>query len=236
MNGRSLVIHPAHQRPMHRKRSRRRSYKRPSTGISNFITMIAAALFLGSLSFAAVAIDWPAFLSSGEPMTLSQAKNMALKLSGRRVRTLDTPEEIKNKAATMASLGIAAKRAKAKLSDVQIRLEPPGGHCFLDPHHPGDARLYTVFERIFRGDIRMLNGFADCQQLKTWRTGRRATLNNYGNVLIPVAMLNRTVKGSPRQYVDTVCRTMRQNAGEFRGRNMPGLKARFDKALAKAPI
>jgi hypothetical protein len=212
--------------------------------------MVAAALFLGSLSFAAVAIDWsrllngsevmtfswPKMLSSGEPMTLSNVNAVALQLSGKSKRPIDPIDVIERKAATMASLEIDEGRATAKLAEAQIHLEPPSGHCFLDPKHPGDAHIYSVFERIFRGDIRMLNGYADCEQLNLWRVGGRTTLDNYGNILIPVAMLNRTVEGPAKPYVEVVCRTMRQNAGVFRDRNMPGLKNMFEQALAKSPI
>lgn len=250
MNGRSLVIHPAHPRSAYRRRPRQRYYRRTASRISNFITIVAAALFLGSLSFAAVAVDWPKLLngsevmnfswpkmqSSGEAMTLSNAKAVALQLSGKSKRPIDPIDVIESKASTMASLEIEEGRATAKLAEAKIRLEPPDGHCFLDPKHPGDAHIYSVFERIFRGDIRMLNGYAECVQLKMWRIGGRTTLDDYGNVLIPVAVINRTVDGPTGPYVQEVCQTMRQNAGVFRGRNMPGLKNMFEKALEKSPV
>jgi hypothetical protein len=212
--------------------------------------VFAAALFLGSLSFAAVAIDWPKLLygseamtfslpklmSSSDVMTLTNAQAVALQLSGKKKGPIDPPDVIERKAATMASLEIEEGRATAKLGEANIRLEPPNGHCFLDPKQPGDAHIYGVFQRIFRGDIRMLNGYAECVQLKMWRIGGRTTLDNYGNILIPIAVLDRTVEGPTKPYVEVVCRTMRQNAGVFRGRNMPGLKKMFEQALAKAPI
>lgn len=228
--------HPAHRRPVRSKRTRRQP-RRSSSGVSNFITVVVAAIFVGGLSFAAVVVDWPALLGSAEAMTVEHAKAMGMQLSGKpSSASFASLEAIDRKAAAITSLAIVNGRAQAKLAGKPLRFEAPKGHCFLDAEQPGDARLYNVLQRVFRGDIRMLNGYADCKQLNAWRAGERTSLDNYGNFLVPIAMLERTAEGPAKPLVETICATMREQAGEFRPGNTAGLKGRFEKALESARI
>jgi hypothetical protein len=127
-------------------------------------------------------------------------------------------------------------RTTVKLGAASLDLEPPPGHCFLDEAQPSDARLAGLLRQIFQADLRMLGAFADCAQLKSWRTGARKTLSDYGQFLVPVTFIAKKLDGPARPYVDTICAIMRENGGELIAKSAPDVKQRFEQALQGAQM
>lgn len=147
-----------------------------------------------------------------------------------------SPEQLERKAQQIAALGTDAERTQVKLGDVQLDLEPPAGHCFLDESQPSDARLAGMLHSIFRGELRMLGAFADCAQLKSWRTGQRKTLSDYGQFLVPLGFIDKKVEGPAKPYVETICKSLRENGGEMIDKSTPAVKQRFEQVLEGAKM
>ena len=113
---------------------------------------------------------------------------------------------------------------------------PPAGHCFLDEAQPSDARLAGILRQVFGGELRMLQAFADCAQLRSWRTGQRKTLSDYGQFLVPADFIDKKLDGSSRPYVETICKVMRENGGQLLDQSAPVVKQRFEEALKGAQM
>jgi hypothetical protein len=68
----------------------------------------------------------------------------------------------------------ASIAAEIQLGTIKLSLPAPAGQCALDTSNPQDARLLDMLERMtFRSTNRLLATFADCDQLKSWRSGQR---------------------------------------------------------------
>lgn len=160
---------------------------------------------------------------AGNAMTEAHVRRVALQLMGKEPTSL-------------VKLELKGGRMQAMIGDARLRLEPPAGHCFLDSSHQADARLNEVLQRIFSTDIRLVGGFADCEQLRAWRAGERKTLRDYGKFLTPLAMLDKRAEGSPKQLMAAMCQTMRNEGGEFPFKDGRNLKARFEQLVGQAKI
>ncbi len=174
-----------------------------------------------------------------DAVTQDDVRNFAENLVGKpgaAPRGLVTPQQIEQKAQRIAALGSGADRSEVKLGEVKLGLEPPSGHCFLDESQPSDARLVGLLNSIFRGELRMLGAFADCAQLKSWRTGQRKTLGDYGQFLVPLDFLDKKVEGAAKPYVDTICQIMRDSGGEIMSKSEGEVRRRFEEALRGAKM
>lgn len=147
------------------------------------------------------------------------------------------PEELARKATAIKVLGLGAGGSKVQLAGARLHLEAPKGHCFLDSAQPGDARLIGVLSKIYLGELRILSGFAECGQLKAWRTGERKTLGFYGDFLVFASLVDKTAKASStKTLVDVACKAMRDYNGEFKGLREVGLKQRIEQALENSRV
>ncbi|MGB0086995.1 MAG: hypothetical protein WBP94_16680 [Rhodomicrobiaceae bacterium] len=175
-----------------------------------------------------------------DPVTQEDVRSFAETLIGKPGANRGapaTPQQLEQKAQRItASRANAQNRTSVKLGEAELGLEPPPGHCFLDESQPSDARLVGLLQSIFRGELRMLGAFADCSQLKSWRTGQRKTLSDYGQFLVPLGFLDKKVDGATKPYVDTICDTLRQNGGELISKSAPQVKQRFEEALKGAKM
>jgi hypothetical protein len=69
----------------------------------------------------------------------------------------------------------ASIAAEIQLGATKLSLPSPAGQCVLDASNPKDARLLSALERLTaRNTNRVLATFADCNQLKSWRSGERS--------------------------------------------------------------
>ncbi len=207
------------------------------------LALAGIALFFGSaelISSGHAQTSADSLSRADDPVTQEDVRSFAEALIGKPSASPPaptTPQQLETKAQSItATLGNAENRTEVKLGEAKLGLEPPAGHCFLDESQPSDARLVGLLQTIFRGELRMLGAFADCSQLKSWRTGKRKTLSDYGQFLVPLTFLDKKVDGSPKAYVDTVCNTLRQNGGELINQSAPQVKQRFEEALKGAKM
>lgn len=203
------------------------------------LTLILAP-FAAALTVSVAAQTGADSLSRADDIvTQDDVRNFAENLVGKpgaASRGVVTPQQIEQKAQRIAALGAGADRSEVKLGEVKLGLEPPSGHCFLDESQPSDARLVGLLNSIFRGELRMLGAFADCAQLKSWRTGQRKTLGDYGQFLVPLDFLDKKVEGAAKPYIDTICKIMRDTGGEIISKSEADVRQRFEQALQGAKM
>ena len=73
------------------------------------------------------------------------------------------------------SVGAAAKEAKVGNTSLQLPL--PHGYCEMDPVLASDAHLFAgIHANLGKTGNRLLMLAADCAELKEWRDGKRAAL------------------------------------------------------------
>lgn len=196
---------------------------------------IAVLLTLSGVALAQSGAD--SLSRADDVVTQADVASFAEGLVGKGApRPAPTPEQLDKKAQRIAPLGSGAARMEVKLGEVKLELEPPGGHCFLDEAQPSDARLQGMLHAIFRGDLRMLSAFADCAQLKSWRTGKRKTLGDYGQFLVPLEFLDKKLEGDAKPYIDTICTIMRETGGELMAKSEGEVKKRFEEVLKGAQM
>ena len=147
-----------------------------------------------------------------------------------------TPQELAEKAKGIAAIASEDGRTEVQLGAARLTLVPPAGHCFLDEQQPSDARLAGILRQVFGGELRMLGGFADCAQLRSWRTGTRKTLSDYGQFLVPADFIDKKLDGPSQPYVETICKIMRENGGALLDQSAPTVKQRFEEALKGAQM
>jgi hypothetical protein len=147
-----------------------------------------------------------------------------------------TPEQQNEKAKGIAPIASEDGRSEVQLGAARLNLVPPAGHCFLDEAQPSDARLAGLLRQVFGGELRMLGAYADCAQLRSWRTGQRKTLSDYGQFLVPVDFIDKKLDGPTGPYVDTICKVMRDSGGALLDQSAPGVKQRFEEALKGAQM
>jgi hypothetical protein len=147
-----------------------------------------------------------------------------------------TAEEMNEKAKGIASIATEDGSSQVKVGAAHINLLPPAGHCFLDESQGADARLAGILRQVFGGELRMLGAFADCGQLRTWRTGKRKTLSDYGQFLVPVDFIDKKLDGASKPYVETICKIMRETGGQLLDQSAPTVKQRFEEALKGAQM
>lgn len=147
-----------------------------------------------------------------------------------------TPEQLNEKAKGIAAIASEDGRSEVQLGAARLNLVPPAGHCFLDEAQPSDARLAGLLRQVFGGELRMLGAFADCGQLRSWRTGQRKTLSDYGQFLVPIDFIDKKFDGPSQPYVDTICKVMRESGNTLLDQSAPTVKQRFEDALKGAQM
>ncbi len=87
------------------------------------------------------------------------------------------------------------------VGDTGIRFEIPDGHCLLNARNPNDSRLIEYLETASRGMNTFRLAFAECGQLKLWRAGRQATLDDYGYVATPLNLEQKSFDVDRKDFV-----------------------------------
>ena len=90
-----------------------------------------------------------------------------------------------------------------------------------------------MLRQVFGGVLRMLQAYADCAQLRSWRTGQRKTLSDYGQFLVPVDFIDKKLEGPSKPYVETICKIMRESGGQLLDQSAPTVKQRFGRAQGR---
>lgn len=102
----------------------------------------------------------------------------------------------------IALLALEAEAGTVNLLGRSIEAAIPAGYCEYGPH-PAEAELVRRFREVIGNSNQILAMFADCKELEDFRKGRRAMLDNYGQIVAqsPKGQL-RALKGMSRtEYI-----------------------------------
>jgi hypothetical protein len=129
--------------------------------------------------------------------------------------------------------GAVAKRAN--VGPVAVELPPPKGYCELDEALPTDRRLFDL-TRTASPDTRLLAMSADCQQLRDWRAGRLAGLENYAQYQTVRAWESAPLPLPAAQLIEQTCTTLRAQGGEIASRSGTIVQERLTRALQEVKL
>lgn len=206
-------------------------------GLGLFLTLSAAFGLGAGIAIAQSPPEADSSQRAEDTVTQADVRNFAETLVGKPgAAPSQNPRSVQPAKIVIEELGTTDARSRVKLGAAFLDLEPPPGHCFLDESQPSDARLAALLRQIFQADLRMLGAFADCAQLKSWRSGARKTLGDYGQFLAPISFIAKKLEGPAKPYVETMCNVMRENGGELIAKSAPEVKQRFEQALKGAQM
>ena len=86
-----------------------------------------------------------------------------------------------------------------------VVLALPKNYCVLDATHPSDKTLIDSVEKSVKGFNELLVQFADCQELKEWRSGKQKYLNNLGNYQTSLKFKKTDMTGREAATIKEIC-------------------------------
>ena len=104
-----------------------------------------------------------------------------------------------------------ASAAQVTLTDKTIKLIAPAGHCQLQKSRVSDAHILQLLDRP-QSPTRLLAMFANCDELKAWRTGKRKTLSRTAQFQVLKSLANVTLPGSRASLIKQFCAAVRQTS------------------------
>lgn len=110
-----------------------------------------------------------------------------------------------------------------------VRLVLPENTCAMDPNNPSDKRVIDGTKISIRGSNELLLQFADCQELKDWRSGKQKYLNNFGNYQTSLKLKNTSLKGKEGPTTKAICNVFKKQGAEL----MDALKPEARKRVAE---
>jgi hypothetical protein len=114
-----------------------------------------------------------------------------------------------------------------------LKLLVPKGYCALDPSHPADASVISLWQKTFAPGIDQLVGAAvECSQLEAWRNPP-LLLVDFTQALTILAPQYETMPYDERTRVPaSLCNTVRQQIGQMPSEPRAKLEAKVTAALA----
>jgi hypothetical protein len=113
---------------------------------------------------------------------------------------------------------------------VAIELPTPAGYCELDEKRPEDGRLFALTQTASPA-TRLLAMSADCKQLRDWRAGSLAGLQNYVQYQTIRAWENAPLPLPPAQLIEQTCATLRAQGGDIASRTGSDVQERLTRAM-----
>lgn len=103
----------------------------------------------------------------------------------------------------------AGDQGGADLYGTRIDLPMPAGYCRMSEEIPADRDLISLLRDINSGRNIVLAMFADCAELRSFRTGD-AVLSRMGSYLAPFAAAHRTIKMSRAAFAGVVAKQLQR--------------------------
>ena len=126
--------------------------------------------------------------------------------------------------------GVMAK--EARIGPVAVSLPPPPGYCEMDAAQAADARmLATVNEMLGATGNRLVVASAECKQLKEWRKGKRASIDNLAQYQTLSSLEEGQLSAPPEIAIKEMCDQMRAQAEQLMDDVAGNLRDRAEKAM-----
>jgi hypothetical protein len=127
----------------------------------------------------------------------------------------------------LLSFSTAASAVEVRVgSSVGINLPPEPGFCQLLASNPQDKRGLDGTQKMIEPNV-LLASFADCDQLKTWRTTKGYYLHNFIQTQSPSDMDARRSSNDVKE----ACDSLRSQGEKMAGDQLSGLRERADKIM-----
>ncbi len=121
---------------------------------------------------------------------------------------------------------------EARIGAVAVSLPPPPGYCEMDAAQAADARmLATVNEMLGATGNRLVVASAECKQLKEWRKGKRASIDNLAQYQTLSSLEEGQLSAPPEIAIKELCDQMRAQAEQLMDDVAGNLRDRAEKAM-----
>ncbi len=108
-----------------------------------------------------------------------------------------------------------------------VVLALPKDYCVLDAKHPSDKTLIDSVQKSVKGINELLVQFADCQELKDWRSGKQKYLNNLGNYQTSLKFKKTDMTGRETDTIKEICTLFKKQSETL----MDDIKPEIDRRI-----
>lgn len=107
----------------------------------------------------------------------------------------------------------ATPRAEAKdrshnsfvVGGTTIKLGTPVDNCSLNPQIPADNHMLNAVKNSIKGNTELVLQFADCQELKNWRSRKKKYLDTFGSYQSSLKLKNLDLTGQEAVSIKSIC-------------------------------
>ncbi len=112
-----------------------------------------------------------------------------------------------------------------------VNLSLPKSYCAMDEGNPNDKRLIDAVKLSVKGANEVLMQFADCQELKDWRSGKQKFLNNFGSYQTSLRFKKMNMKGREAATVKEICNVFKKQSQALVDKIKPDIDKRIENAF-----
>jgi len=112
-----------------------------------------------------------------------------------------------------------------------VNLSLPKNYCAMEENHPSDKRLIDAVKLSVKGANEVLMQFADCQELKDWRSGKQKFLNNFGSYQTSLRFKKMNMKGREAATVKEICNVFKKQSQALVDKIKPDIDNRIENAF-----
>ncbi len=112
-----------------------------------------------------------------------------------------------------------------------VILSLPKGYCPMDESNLSDKRLIDAVKLSVKGANQVIMQYADCQELKDWRSGKQRFLNNFGSYQTSLRFINVNMKGREAATVKEICNVFKKQSKELMDKVKPDIDKRIENAF-----
>ena len=129
---------------------------------------------------------------------------------------------------SLPSLQAESVARKQNIAGKTVFLGLPEKTCPLSPKNPSDRLLIDGVKTSIKGSNELLMQFADCQELKDWRSGKQKYLNNFGSYQTSVRLKATDMTGREQATVAEICKVFKKQGAAMLQNMKPEIDKRLD--------
>ncbi len=117
--------------------------------------------------------------------------------------------------------------SKQNIAGKTVHLGLPDHSCPMDPKNPADKMLIDGVKTSIKGSNELLMQFADCEELKNWRTGKQKYLNNFGSYQTSAKLKSTDLTGQESATVKEICNIFKKQGATLLKNIQPEVNRRI---------
>ncbi len=122
------------------------------------------------------------------------------------------------------------------ISDKPVALVLPKNYCVLDEKQSSDKNLIDSVQKSVKDVNELLVLFADCQELKNWRSGKQKYLNNLGNYQTSLKFKKTDMTGREAETIKEICTLFKKRSETLMDDIKPEIDRRIKEGLKNVEI